>query len=216
MGKIEGLQRIRFTSPYPTYFNDKLIQTIIEQPKVCKNIHLPLQSGSDRILKLMNRQYTAEQYLEVVTRIRKAIPTVTFSTDIILGFPGETDDDFQKTRDMFQAVKYDNAYIFKYSPRRDTPAATMENQVPQEVKEERQQILLADLKKITIANNQALVGQTLPVLVSGLSKRNKTRWSGRLDNNNVVVFENDGTISAGDIVDLKIVKSSSSTLYGEL
>ncbi|MBU8901615.1 MAG: tRNA (N6-isopentenyl adenosine(37)-C2)-methylthiotransferase MiaB, partial [Victivallales bacterium] len=158
LNKIEGLCRIRFVSPYPSYFNDKLIDTLGILDKVCHNIHLPLQSGSDLILKEMNRQYSAEQYLEIVDKLRKSMPDVSFSTDIIIGFPGERDEDFKATHEMMKKVGYMNAFIFKYSPRSGTPAADMEDQVPQNIKEERNQILLKELGRYTTANNACYVG----------------------------------------------------------
>jgi tRNA-2-methylthio-N6-dimethylallyladenosine synthase len=216
LNKIDGLARIRFTSPYPSYFNDKLIDTIGKLETVCHNIHLPLQSGSDRILKKMNRQYTAEKYLEIVEKLKKSVPDVTFSTDIIVGFPGETEADFEATHEVMKKVEYDNAFIFKYSPRQGTPAAKMPDQVTQEVKEERNQILLKELNKSASAHNKTYRGTVQDVLVEGPSKRNSDRWSGKTGSFKMVVFEPAGNIQCGDIVKVKINHSTAATLFGEL
>ena len=212
---IKGLRRIRFTSPHPQYFNAKLIDAVANIPKVCKNLHLPLQSGSDRILRLMNRHYTSEKYLSTVNSLKGKAPGITFSSDIIVGFPSETEEDFLATRNIMNEVSFDNAYIFKYSPRSGTKAAEMKDDVPQSVKEERNQILLADLAKATEKNNKVLVGKTLEVLVEGVSRRNSSRWCGRSDTNKVVVFDPDPGIRIGDLVKLKITRATAVTLFGE-
>jgi tRNA-2-methylthio-N6-dimethylallyladenosine synthase len=212
---IEDLRRIRFTSPHPQYFNEKLIDAVANIPKVCKNLHLPLQSGSDRILKLMNRHYTSEKYLSIVKSLKEKAPGITFSSDIIVGFPSETEEDFLATRNIMNEVSFDNAYIFKYSPRSGTKAAEMKDDVPQSVKEERNQILLADLAKTTEKNNKALVGKTIEVLVEGVSRRNASRWCGRSGTNKVVVFEPASGIKIGDLVNLKINRATAMTLFGE-
>ena len=216
LNKIEGLCRIRFVSPYPSYFNDKLIDTLGILDKVCHNIHLPLQSGSDRILKKMNRQYSAEQYLEIVDKLRKSMPDVSFSTDIIIGFPGERDKDFKATHEMMKKVGYMNAFIFKYSPRSGTPAADMEDQVLQNVKEERNQILLKELGRYTTENNASYVGSIQEVLVEGPSRRNKKRWAGKMKSFQVVIFDPSSDTERGQLVKVKITHSTSATLFGEL
>ncbi len=216
LNKISGLCRIRFVSPYPSYFNDKLINTLGALEKVCHNIHLPLQSGADRILKAMNRQYTAAQYLEIVGKLRKSMPDLTFSTDIIVGFPGETEKDFQDTYKMMKEVGYDNAFIFKYSPRSGTPAAEMKDQVPQNIKEERNQLLLKELGKYASAHNKTYIGSVQEVLVEGPSRRNVKRWSGRTGTFKLVVFDPGQDTKRGDLVKVKINHSTSATLFGEL
>ena len=216
LNAVLSLERIRFTSPYPSYFSDKLIDAVASLPKVCKNIHLPLQSGSDRILKAMNRQYTAEKYLEIVGKLKAKVPDITFSTDIIVGFPGETQEDFNATRAVMNDVAFDNAFIFKYSPRTGTPAAKMDDQVPKELKEERNQILLADLKERTKDHNAKYVGKTVEVLVEGPSKRNAARWSGRTSNAKMTIFEPTTNIKPGDIVMVKINRSTSVSLFGQI
>ena len=213
---IDGIRRIRFTSPHPAYFNRKLIETVGALPKVCKSMHLPLQSGSDAVLKRMNRPYTAEKYLSIVTELRKLAPEMTFSTDIIVGFPGETEADFGATRQMMRAVRYDNAYIFKYSPRKGTVSARLyPDDVPQEDKERRNQILLAELEKINAENNTALIGREFELLAEGPSKRNPSRWMGRTDTFKQVIFSAPEGLKAGDFISVRIVRATAMSLYGE-
>ncbi len=214
--KIEGLKRLRFTSPYPSYFNDKLINTIGANPKICRHIHLPAQSGSDRILKAMNRNYTTTQYREIVKKLRALMPNVTFSTDIIVGFPGETEEDFNATRALMNEVNFDNAYIFKYSPRQGTVAAKLEDDVPQETKEQRNQILLSDLSERSIKFNATLNGTIQEVLVEGVSKRNATRWSGKTTNSKTVIFVPTPGIKPGDLVNVKINRVTAMSLFGKI
>ena len=216
LNDIEGVERIRFASPHPACFNDKLIHTVAALPKVCDNIHLPLQSGSDRILKAMHRRYTSAEYLSIVEKLKKLSPGITFSTDIIVGFPGETDDDFNATREIFNSVEFDNAFIFKYSPRRGTKAVELGDDVPLETKEERNHILLEDLRRITSEHNRDMVGKSVEILVEGVSKRNSKRWFGRTTSNNMVVFTPSSSILVGDIVELFIEKATSATLFGRL
>lgn len=216
LSEIEGLARIRFTSPHPAFFNAKLIEGIASCPKVCKGIHLPLQSGSDRILKLMNRPYTAAGYLAITEKLRKSCPGVCFTTDVIAGFPGETEEDFEKTREVMDRVGFSNAFIFKYSPRPGTKSALMPDDVPQEEKERRNQVLLADLAKHQEQENAALLGTEQLLMAEGPSKRNPDRWSGRTDTFKLAVFTPDENTRPGDLVRVKIVRATSMTLYGEL
>lgn len=216
VSKIEGLHRVRFASPHPAYFNNKLIDTIATLPKVCKSIHLPMQSGSDRVLKLMNRPYTAKRFLEIANSLKSKSPGIVFSTDIIVGFPGETDEDFNATREMMNEIGFDNAYIFKYSPRKDTPAATMEDQVEQKVKEERNQFLLADLSGRTSKRNLEYIGQSVEVLVEGPSKRNIERWAGRTESNKISIFTPTSDLKIGDLVRVKIDRTTSMSLFGTI
>jgi tRNA-2-methylthio-N6-dimethylallyladenosine synthase len=215
ISKISGLERIRFTSPHPACFNDKLIETIANLPKVCNNIHLPLQSGSDTILKAMGRGYTADQFYSIAEKLHNLCEDITFSTDIIVGYPGETDEDFNKTRDLMNKVGFDNAFIFKFSPRSGTKAAKIEDSVDQSIKEIRNSLLLKDLKKRTEANNKLYVDTTQEILVEGISKRNNLRWSGRTTTNQLVVFEPYEGIKSGDIIDVEIYKATSMTLFGK-
>ena len=148
VAKVEGLKRIRFMTSHPKDLSDELIQVMAEEPKICRHLHLPLQSGSSRILKLMNRRYTKEQYLELVDRIRKAVPDISLTTDIIVGFPGETEEDFQETLDVVRRVRYDSAFTFQYSRRSGTPAAALENQIPHEEVQRHFDQLLAEVQQI--------------------------------------------------------------------
>ncbi len=217
LAKIEGLERIRFTSPHPAYFNRKLIETIAREKKICKAIHLPLQSGSDPVLKRMNRPYNAAQYKKIVDDLKALVPEITFSTDVIVGFPGETDADFELTRQMMNSVAFDNAFIFKYSPRKGTVSAKMEDDVPQSVKEERNQSLLKDLEERQCVKNAACVGTEQILMLEGPSKRNPARWSGRTDTFKLAVFEplDPDAVKPGDLVRVRIVRSTPMTLYGE-
>ena len=211
---IDGIRRIRFTSPYPTYINAKVVRTMAEQPKICRNVHLPLQSGSARILKAMNRQYTPERYREIAAALRAAMPEITFSTDVIVGFPGETEEDFLATRDLMNEIGFDQAYIFKYSPRPGTRAAREADDVPQSVKEERNQILLADLEKRCIASNLACVGKTVEVMFDGVSPRNKDRYAGRTSTGKTVVFAPQPGLKPGDLTEILIERAGRVTLFG--
>lgn len=213
---IEGLRRIRFTSPHPAFFNEKLIDAVARLPKVCKSIHLPLQSGSDRILAKMNRPYNAEQYLEIVRALRSKVPQMTFSTDVIVGFPTETEEDFEATRAVMKEVGFDNAYIFKYSPRKGTRSEKWGDDVPQEVKEERNRILLQDMEDALTVRNAALSGETFEVLAEGPSKRNPDRWQGRTDTFKNVVFIPPHPLKPGDLINIRIGRTTAMTLYGDM
>jgi tRNA-2-methylthio-N6-dimethylallyladenosine synthase len=216
LNKIEGLKRIRFTSPYPSYFNDKLIDAIAALPKVCHNLHLPLQSGSNRILKKMNRHYTAEQYLTIVNKLKSRVPDMTFSTDVIVGFPDETEEDFNTTRDLMNIVDYDNAFIFKYSPRPGTPAAAWVDDVSETEKMRRNQVLLEDQDVRVLAANLRLVGTVQEVLVEGPSLRNAARWAGRSPGNKIVIFEPQPGLLAGTLARIRITRAAPQTLYGDV
>lgn len=186
---VPGIERVRFTSPHPIGFREDLIEAIREVPQLCEQVHLPLQSGSNRILKAMHRGYTAEKYLELVQKIRARIPGVTISTDVIVGFPGETEEDFQATQSLLQATEVDQAFIFRYSPRRDTPAATMEEQCDEETKMRRNQTLLEMLDGMVAQRSQTLVGTVQEILVEGESKNNPSRFQGRTRGNHLVMIE---------------------------
>ena len=211
---IPGLRRVRFTSPHPRGFKDDLIAAYGRLEKLCEYVHLPLQSGSNRILKAMNRPYTRERYRQIVDDLRAAQADMYFSTDVIVGFPGETDEDFAQTRELFEACNYDMAYVFKYSIRSGTPAATLADQVPEEVKEERNQILLRILEENSNRRNATLIGQTLEVLVEGPDKRG-LRYTGRTRGNRVVHLKAQARL-VGELVPVKIERFSTAVLYGEL
>ena len=213
--KIPEIKRIRFTSPHARYFNDDLIDTIAAEPKISRMIHFPLQSGSSRILKLMRRRHTAEDFLGWVNKLKAKIPNVTFSTDLIVGFPGETEDDFNATRDLCNEIDFDQEFIFRYSKRRNTPAAQMPNQLDEDLKMERNQILLADLEERLTAKNTKLMDSVQEVLVEGPSKRNAERWNGRSINHKIVIFDPQEDIKVGDLIKVKINKTTQHALYGE-
>ena len=174
-----------------------------------------MQSGSDRVLKLMNRPYDSAKYLSIVNDLKSLVPDITFSTDVIVGFPTETEEDFLKTRDLMNEVAFDNSFIFKYSPRKGTVSAKMEDDVPKEEKERRNQILLKDLEDRLVLRNQALIGREFELLADGPSKRNSSRWSGRTDNFKLAVFEPKTPLNPGDFVTVRVVRSTSMTLYAE-
>jgi tRNA-2-methylthio-N6-dimethylallyladenosine synthase len=211
---LEGIERIRFTSPHPRGFKDDLVAAYARLPKLCPYVHLPMQSGSNRILRAMNRPYTRERYREIVDALRAATPDLYFSTDVIVGFPGETDDDFEQTRELFAACNYDMAYIFKYSVRSGTPAASLGDQVPEAVKEVRNQILLDLLRRNSERRNATLLGTVEEVLVEGPDKTG-AHFTGRTRGNRVAVFDADPRL-IGARVPLRITRASVSTLYGEL
>ena len=211
---IEGLERIRFTSPHPKGYGDDLVAAYGRLSKLCESAHLPLQSGSDRILKLMHRGYTRSRYLGIMEKLRKAQPDIGITTDIIVGFPGETDADFEETLSLAREAQFDNAYIFKYSSRKDTPAADMPGQVPKEIKEERNARLLETINSIGLRHYQQRVGHTVQILVEGPSKKNPARLSGRTRCNKIVVFEGSERLIR-QLVDVKISRCGSFTLYGE-
>ena len=184
--KIEGLERIRFMTSHPKDLSDDLIEVMKHSKKICKHLHLPLQSGSSRLLKIMNRHYTKEQYLELVEKIRAAVPDIALTTDIIVGFPGETDEDFMETMDVVEKVGYDSAFTFIYSKRTGTPAAEMEDQVPEEVVKARFDRLLARVQTIAAQKAGALTGKTMEVLVEHINEQDSHLVTGRLSNNSTV------------------------------
>lgn len=211
---IPGIKRIRFTSPHPRGFKDDLVAAYGRLGKLCEYVHLPMQSGSDRILKLMNRPYSRDRYKQIVDDLRRVRPDMYFSTDIIVGFPGETAEDFEQTRELFEACNYDMAYVFKYSVRSGTPAADMGDQIPDEVKEERNQILLRLLEQNSDRRNATLLGTTQEVLVEGPDKKG-LQFMGRTRGNRIVHFPAHERL-IGELVPVKINRVSTAVLYGEL
>jgi tRNA-2-methylthio-N6-dimethylallyladenosine synthase len=212
--EIEGLERIRFTSPHPKGYGDDLIQAYARLPKLVESAHLPVQSGSDRVLKLMHRGYTRERFLGIIKKLRRAKPDIGITTDIIVGFPGETGDDFEQTLSLAREVQFDNAYIFKYSQRRDTPAAGMPDQVPLKIREERNHRLLETVNEIGKRKYDAFVGRRTQILVEGPSKKNPARMTGRTRCNKIVVFDGPER-HRGQLLDVKITRVGSFTLYGD-
>ncbi len=215
VAEIDGLERIRFMTPHPKDLSDELIQVMAKTPKICRHIHLPLQSGSSRILKLMNRRYTKEAYLELVRRIRESLPDVALTTDIIVGFPGETEEDFQDTLDVVRQVEYDSAFTFIYSKRTGTPAASMDGQVPEEITKERFDRLLAAVSEGARKRCGLDVGKILPVLVEEVNEQHPELVTGRLSNNTLVHFKGDPSL-IGRIVDVKLNESKGFYYIGEL
>ena len=211
--EISGLERIRFTSPHPIGFREDLVRAYTYLPKLCSHIHFPMQSGSDRILRLMRRPYKQAKYLELCHAMRAARPDLAITTDIIVGFPGETEEDYLLTRNAVEEVQFDNAFIFQYSPRRGTPAAEMPNQICLREKEARNHDLLELVNRIATARNAALVGSTQLVLVEGPSKTNPDRLQGRSPQNKPIVITS-GSPIVGSIVPVRIEESTGFTLYG--
>ena len=215
INKIDGIERIRFVSPHPKDFTDDVIDAISKCDKVCKLVHLPLQSGNTKVLKEMNRKYTKEQYLNLVDKMKAKIPNLTLSTDIIVGFPGETDEEFEDTLDVVRKVKFEQVYMFIYSRRVGTPGDRMENQVPEEIKHKRFDKLKELVESQIEENNQKYVGTIQKVLVEGESKNNQELLTGRTDSNKVVIFEGDKNL-IGEMADLKIVSEHMWYLKGEV
>jgi len=211
---IDGIARIRFTSPHPRGFKQDLVEAYGRLPKLCEYVHLPMQSGSDRILRAMNRPYSRERYREIVDALRAVRPDMYFSTDIIVGYPGETEEEFEQTRELFEACNYDMAYIFKYSIRSGTVAAELADQVCEEEKERRNQVLLDILRRNSERRTAGLIGSVEEVLVEGPDKTGE-RFTGRTRGNRVCVFEASPRL-VGRLVPLKIERASVSTLYGSL
>src|SRR6266403_2750750 len=210
---VDGLERLRFTSPHPIGFRDDLIDAISRLPKLAEHVHLPLQSGSNKILKAMHRAYTAEKYVDLVRGIRRARDGIAITTDIIVGFPGETEDDYKQTRDLVEQIQFDNAFVFRYSPRHGTPAVNMPDQIDEHIKEERTQDLLRVVNELTRRAGEKLVGQRVEVLCEGPSKTNPARLMGRTRTNKIVVFEG-GNELVGELVDVQIEKANGFSLYG--
>ena len=210
---VNGLERLRFTSPHPIGFRDDLIDAISRLPKLAEHVHLPLQSGSNKILKTMHRAYTAEKYLDLVRRIRRARDAIAITTDIIVGFPGETEDDYKQTRDLVDKIQFDNAFVFRYSPRRGTPAADMLDQIEERTREERNQDLLQVVNVSNRRSLERLVGQCVEVLCEGPSKTNPARLMGRTRTNKIVVFEGSDRL-IGELVKVRIEQANGFSLYG--
>ncbi len=212
--KIQGLERIRFMTPHPKDLSDKLIEVMRNSTKICHHIHLPLQSGSTRLLQKMNRKYTKEQYLNLVKKIKERIPDVSLTTDIIVGFPGETEEDFNDTLDVVRQAEYDSAYTFIYSRRTGTPAAVMENQVPEEVVKQRFDRLLAEIQQISARLTAKHVGTVQKVLVESLNEQDAGLVTGRLANNLVVHFKGDASMIGG-IYDVRLLEAKGFYYMGE-
>lgn len=210
---VKGDFKLRFMTSHPKDATFKLIDAIENSSVAARHFHLPLQSGSDRILKIMNRHYDTQKYLETVDYMRNKIPDITLTTDIIVGFPGETEEDFENTLEILRRVKFDMIFSFIYSPRKGTPAAEMEDQIPADVKSRRFEKLLEVQKEISDENNRRLLGHTLRVLCDGISKTDSTVYSGRTDGNKIVFFNGDPE-DTGNFVNIKIERTEAFALYG--
>ena len=215
VSEVDRSIRIRFMTPHPQDMSEKLIHVIAENENVCKHVHLPVQSGSNRILALMNRTYTIEKYLNLVDKIRQALPGVSFSTDIIAGFPTETNEDHQQTLEIIRTVGYDGAFTFKYSPREHTKAWDMGDDVPDSIKIDRLNEVLEVQQEIALGRNRLLIGTQVEVLVEKESAKSDTEWMGRTDTNKVTVFPK-GNVGIGELAAIKIQRCNSATLFGEV
>lgn len=213
--EVDQTIRIRFMTPHPQDMSEKLIRAIADNENVCNSIHLPVQSGSNRILQLMNRTYTVEQYLYLVEKIRIAIPSATLSTDIIAGFPTETESDHKQTLDVIQKVGYDGAFTFKYSPREHTKAWEMKDNIPEITKVDRLNEIIELQQNISLKKNRQLVGSTVEILVERESAKSHDEWMGRTDTNKVTVFPKNGS-RIGDLVKIAIDRCNSATLFGTI
>ena len=216
IAQIKGIKRIRYTSPHPQDIDEKLIKVMAKYSNICNNIHLPLQAGSDRILKRMNRTYTKQEFLDLVKMIRNIIPDCELSTDIIVGFPGESDDEFKETIDVVDKVSFNSAFMFKYSSRPGTKASQYLDQVNEDVKQRRLEKLIDIQKKNTLLRNKKYVGKTVDVLVEKNSKRSEDQWSGRTEGNMWVVFDKNDCSTIKDIVKVKINSAHGVTLFGDM
>jgi tRNA-2-methylthio-N6-dimethylallyladenosine synthase len=210
---VEGIERIRYTSPHPKDIREDVIRAHAELPSVCEHIHLPLQSGSSRILKAMRRTYNRERYLDRLAMIRELVPDCAITTDIIVGFPGETERDFEETLEVVERARYDSAFTFIFSPRRDTPAADYEDQVPHEVARERMERLVEAVQRIAFERAQRFVGRVVEVLVEGPSRTDPERLRGRSRHNKTVNFT--GVSVPGELTEVEIASATSTTLAGE-
>ena len=218
IASIPGISRIRFTSAHPKGCTDELVRAYREFPQVCRHLHLPVQSGSDRVLADMGRRYTRAEYLAAVKKLRDFDPEFAITTDVIVGYPGETEADFEETRSLMEEAGFDNAFVFKYSPRPGTRSAALPDDVPVAEKERRDQVLLADQELRGQRRNDALVGTVREVMVEGPSKRNKSRWSGRDGGNRIVVWDDAEGVSAnvGDLVRVEITEAHPQILVGRI
>ena len=219
LNAIDGLARIRFTSAHPKGCTDELVRAYREFPQICRHLHLPVQSGSDRVLAEMGRRYTRDEYLAAVRKLRDFDPEFAVTTDVIVGYPGETEADFEATRSLMEEAGFDNSFVFKYSPRPGTRSAALPDDVPTAEKERRDQVLLEDQERRGQERNDRLVGTVREVMVEGPSKRNKSRWSGRDSGNRIVVWDvaqNASTPPLGDVVRVRVASAHAQILVGEI
>ena len=215
VAKVSGLKRLRYTSPHPQDISLKLLDVMSKYDNICNSIHLPLQSGSDRILKRMNRTYTRKHFINLASIIRKKLPNAGISTDIIVGFPGETEENFLNTLRVMEEVKFDSAFTFKYSPRKGTKALEYEDQLSEDVKQKRLEDVISLQKSHTVLRNQNFIGKIENVLVEKESKRNSSKWAGRTDSNKWVIFDKENA-KIKDFVPVLIMQSKDITLHGKI
>jgi tRNA-2-methylthio-N6-dimethylallyladenosine synthase len=213
---VDGIRRIRFVTSNPYNLTTRLVRAIRDVPNVCEALHLPVQSGSNRILTAMNRGYTREHYLELIAELRETVPGIAISTDLIVGFPGETDEDFEQTVDLVERVGYDSVFAFRYSRRPGTPAAALALQVPEDVKGRRNTRILEVAERVGAARSRALEGREVEVMVDGPSRRDPRQLSGRTRCNRVVNFDGDGPIGGGDLVRVRVTQAMAHSLRGTL
>ncbi|MEG2212321.1 MAG: tRNA (N6-isopentenyl adenosine(37)-C2)-methylthiotransferase MiaB [Clostridiales bacterium] len=216
LNRVEGLSRLRFMTSHPRDFTQPLVETIAGLDKVCHQFHLPIQSGCDRILDLMNRGYDTAYYRRLINNIRQILPDAVITSDLLVGFPGETEEDFQQTLDFIEECRLDAAYTFLYSRRSGTPAADMPNQITDEIKKQRLQKLMEIQNPISLAINQKMIGTNRLLLVDGVSKNNPNLLSGRDDGNKIVIFPGTAQNQSGDLLEVKITEAKTWNMYGEL
>ena len=215
VAQVRGLKRIRYTSPHPQDMTDDLLNTMLTHENICNYVHLPLQSGSDRILKRMNRTYSRDHFIQLAHRIREILPGVGISTDIIVGFPGETEFEFSDTLTVMEEVKFDSAFNFKYSPRPGTKASEYDDPIPEDIKQQRLEQIIDLQKRHTLERNLDLVGTIQTVLIEKESKMSSHQWAGRTDSNKWVIFDKED-VQIKDMVSIQIKKAKGITLHGEL
>ena len=215
VNNVEGIERIRFMTYHPKDISDEVIYAIRDCDKVCEFLHLPVQCGSSSLLKVMNRHYTKEQYLEIIEKAKKEVPDIAFSTDLMIGFPGETEEDLLDTIDVVEKVRYDSAFTFIYSKRKGTPAAEMENQIPEDVKHERFNRVLSKVNEIVGEINQSYIGKTVEVLVEGKSKTDDNRFMGRTRQNKLVNFDAKSEDLIGKLINVEITSATGFSLIGK-
>lgn len=215
LDEVEGLERIRFMTSHPKDLSDELIACFGDCKKLCHNIHLPVQSGSDEVLRRMNRHYNRERYMEIVEKLRATCPDLSISTDIIVGFPGETEEDFQDTLSLVREVEYDSAFTFIYSPRVGTPAAKYDNQIPEDIKHDRFDRLVEEVNRCSAKKNSEYLGRIVDVMVDGASKNDAGAWSGRTDTFKLVNFTSEEPLTEGQMVSVRITETKTFSLDGE-
>lgn len=215
LDEVEGLERIRFMTSHPKDLSDELIACFADCKKLCHNIHLPVQSGSDEVLRRMNRHYNRQRYMEIVEKLRATCPDLSISTDIIVGFPGETEEDFLDTLSLVREVEYDSAFTFIYSPRVGTPAAKYDNQIPENIKHERFDRLVEEVNRCSAKKNSEYLGKIVTVMVDGPSKNDAGAWSGRTDTFKLVNFTSEEPLTEGQMVSVRITKTKTFSLDGE-